>query len=370
MSFISNIKTSVMAVAAAAALTGCIEEKFNTTQSAEARQHTDKIVNTSAEAEEGELLVCLSTSAAATVNAGGTSAVQDLEGLDITDFKPVFHFTEDNLEFARKYTLDRWYKVKFEGACLNEAAVQIAQLGEVSKVQFNKKTEQNIKIEDVSIDDMRKIQADMIMAAQKFDYGGYDGIQLGLGNYYFLARFINPTFNSREDKYGGSTLNRLRIVLEIIKVIKKTTKLHVNCRLNAFDGTTNGMTLDETINVCQLLEKHGADSLQITRPRSPQFFTRESRDKNPLIDATQEISKRVDIPVILGGGATSLNQINDILNATDIDYISMQRPFVQDPSFLVDWQIEGNGESFCKTCNNCYWKKTSTCHIRPCKIRP
>lgn len=139
MSFISNIKTSVMAVAAAAALTGCIEEKFNTTQSAEARQHTDKIVNTSAEAEEGELLVCLSTSAAATVNAGGTSAVQDLEGLDITDFKPVFHFTEDNLEFARKYTLDRWYKVKFEGACLNEAAVQIAQLGEVSKVQFNKK---------------------------------------------------------------------------------------------------------------------------------------------------------------------------------------------------------------------------------------
>ena len=220
-----------------------------------------------------------------------------------------------------------------------------AQLG---MVQFNKKTEQNIKIEDVSI----------------------DGIQLGLGNYYFLARFINPTFNSREDKYGGSTLNRLRIVLEIIKVIKKTTKLHVNCRLNAFDGTTNGMTLDETINVCQLLEKHGADSLQITRPRSPQFFTRENRDKNPLIDATQEIIKRVDIPVILGGGATSQNQINDILNATDIDYISMQRPFVQDPSFLVDWQIEGNGESFCKTCNNCYWKKTSTCHIRPCKIRP
>ncbi len=241
-----------------------------------------------------------------------------------------------------------------------------AQLG---MVQFNKKTEQNIPIENVSIDDMRKIQADFIMAAQKFDYGGFDGIQLGLGNYYFLARFINPTFNSREDKYGGSTLNRLRIVLEMIKVIKKTTKLHINCRLNAFDGTTNGMTLNETINICQLLEKHGVDSLQITRPRSPQFFTRENRDKNPLIDATQEIIKRVNIPVILGGGATSQNQINDILNETDIDFISMQRPFVHDPSFLVDWQIEGNGESFCKTCNNCYWKKTSTCHIKPCKIR-
>ena len=236
-----------------------------------------------------------------------------------------------------------------------------AQLG---FVQFNKKTEQNMKIECITLDDILKIQTDFVIAAQKFDYAGFDGIQLGLGNYYFLSRFINPTFNTREDKYGGSTFNRLRIVLEIIKVIKDNTDLHINCRLNAFDGSANGMTLAETIEISKLLEKYGADSLQITRPRSPQFFTRENKDKNPLIDATGEIIKSIDIPVILGGGATGQNQINDILNTTDIEFISMQRPFVYDPSFLVDWQIEGNGTSMCKTCNNCYWKKTSTCHIK------
>lgn len=238
-----------------------------------------------------------------------------------------------------------------------------AQLG---FVQFNKRTEQNIPIDDVTIEDIRKIQTDIIMAAQKFDYGGFDGIQLGLGNYYFLARFINPNFNHREDRYGGSTLNRLKIVLEIIKVIKETTNLHINCRLNAYDGTNMGMDLSETIEICQLLEKYGADSLQITRPRSPQFFTQENKDKNPLIEATNEIIKNVSIPVILGGGANSQNQINEILNETEIDFISMQRPFVKDPSFLVDWQLEGDGVSHCITCNNCYWKKTSTCHIRSC----
>lgn len=238
-----------------------------------------------------------------------------------------------------------------------------AQLG---FVQYNKKTQQNMKIEDVTIDDIRKIQTDMIIAAQKFDFGGFDGIQLGLGNYYFLSRFINPNFNTRDDKYGGSTFNRLRIVLEMIKVIKDNTKLHINCRLNAFDGTTNGMTLTETIEIAKLLEKYGADSLQITRPRSPQFFTRENKEKNPLIEATEQIINNVNIPVILGGGANSQNQINEMLNSTNIDFISMQRPFVKDPSFLVDWQIKGNGESFCKTCNNCYWKKTATCHLRSC----
>ena len=235
-----------------------------------------------------------------------------------------------------------------------------AQLG---FVQYNKRTEQNVRVEDISIEDIRKIQTDMIIAAQKCDYAGFDGIQIGLGNYYFLARFINPNFNTRDDKYGGSTFNRLRIVLEMIKVIKETTNLHINCRLNAFDGTNMGMTVDETIEICRILEKYGADSLQITRPRSPQFFTQDNRQKNPLIEITDEIIKNVDIPVILGGGANSQKQINDILNKTDIEFISMQRPFVYDPSFLIDWQIEGNGISGCKTCNNCYWKKTATCFI-------
>ena len=240
-----------------------------------------------------------------------------------------------------------------------------AQLG---MVQYSKRAEQNIRVEDITIEDIRKIQTDMIIAAQKFDYSGFDGIQLGLGNYYFLARFINPNFNTRTDKYGGSTLNRVRIVLEMIKVMKETTNLHINCRLNAFDGTNMGMELSETIDICQLLEKHGADSLQITRPRSPQFFTQENKEKNPLIEVTERIIDNVDIPVILGGGANSQNQINDLINSTNIDYVSMQRPFVKDPSFLVDWQIEGNGVSHCITCNNCYWKKTSTCHIRPCNL--
>ena len=243
-----------------------------------------------------------------------------------------------------------------------------AQLG---FVQFNKKAEHNIKVEDVTLEDIRKIQADFIIAAVKFDFAGFDGIQIGLGNYYFLSRFINPSFNTRDDDYGGSTFNRLRIVLEIIKVIKQKTNLHINCRLNAFDGTTNGMTLDETVEVAKLLEKYGVDSLQITRPRSPQVFTKDNKESNPLIDATSKIIDNVDIPVILGGGFTSQNQINQILNESEIDYISLQRPFVADPSFLVDWQIEGNGESICRTCNNCYWKKTSTCFInRPPKLNP
>lgn len=235
-----------------------------------------------------------------------------------------------------------------------------AQLG---FVQFNKKAEQNIKIDDITIEDLRKIQTDYIIAAQKIDYAGFDGIQLALGNYYFLSRFISPYFNHRTDKYGGNTLNRLRMVIEIIKVIKQNTNLHINCRLNAFDIQKGGMTINETIEIAKLLEKHGVDSLQITRPRSPQYFSRENYEKKILAMDANRIIDNVDIPVIMGGGVTTQKQINNVLNKTNVEFISMQRPFVADPSFLVDWQLEGNGEVKCRTCNNCYWKKTSTCFI-------
>lgn len=236
---------------------------------------------------------------------------------------------------------------------------------QVGFVQYHKHAHQNVRVEDVTIEDIRKIQTDYIIATQKIDYAGFDGIQLALGNYYFLSRFISPYFNKRQDKYGGNALNRLRIVLEMIKVMKQNTKLHINCRLNAFDIQKGGMTLEDTIEIAKLLEKYGADSLQITRPRAPQYFSRENYEKKILASACNDIIDNVDIPVIMGGGITSQKQINNVLNKTKVDFISMQRPFVADPSFLVDWQIEGNGEVKCRSCNNCYWKKTSTCFLYP-----
>ena len=58
-----------------------------------------------------------------------------------------------------------------------------------------------------------------------------------------------------------------------------------------------------------------------------------------------------------------MDEITELLNNTDIDFISMQRPFVKDPAFLTQWKIDGHGKSECKTCNNCYCKKESICLI-------
>ncbi|WP_407421862.1 HisA/HisF-related TIM barrel protein [Methanobrevibacter sp.] len=227
----------------------------------------------------------------------------------------------------------------------------LAQLGFVN---CNVNGKQNVDVNDLTIEDIRQIQSDHIVAAKKISFAGFNGIQIAMGNSYYLSKVIDSKENRRHDDYGGNTFKRLKMVLEIIKVIKDTTGLHVNCRLNA---------QDDVLEIAELLEKYGADSLQITKLSSPQHFRKDSGDKNILFDITDEIARRVNIPVILGGGLSDMNSINDLINTTDIEFVSMQRPFVFNPTFLSEWKNGSEVESLCRTCNNCYWKKTSTCHI-------
>ncbi len=229
---------------------------------------------------------------------------------------------------------------------------------QVGFVNCNVNGKQMLEVNDLTIEDIRKIQADYLMTAKKVAFAGFDGIQLSIGNNYYLSRIMNPFENQRTDDYGGNTYNRVRIALEIIKLIKKTTNLHVSCRVNLYQDE------EDSLEICKLLADNGADSLQITKFLSPQYFRKGQDNQNMLVDFTDRVASEVDIPVILGGGMSDMNRINDLINSTSIDFISMQRPFIRDPEFLTKWKNGESDVSECKTCNNCYWKKASVCLIR------
>lgn len=48
------------------------------------------------------------------------------------------------------------------------------------------------------------------------------GIQIQAGNHHFLHQFLSPFINLRQDDYGGSTENRVKLLLEIVNEIRST----------------------------------------------------------------------------------------------------------------------------------------------------
>lgn len=64
----------------------------------------------------------------------------------------------------------------------------LAQLGFVN---CNVNGKQEIRVNDLEMEDIRQIQSDHIVAAKKISFAGFDGIQLNLGNSYYLAKVLD-----------------------------------------------------------------------------------------------------------------------------------------------------------------------------------
>ena len=133
MSFISKIRISVAFAALIAAGTSCIDENFaGKSQDTGKNAAQVKIINNPANAVPGELLVCLSD------KAENSDALTELsEAVTITKVEKLFPATEQNIKYLKKYNLDKWYRVTFDGISNEGAAEALAAFGTVAKIQFN-----------------------------------------------------------------------------------------------------------------------------------------------------------------------------------------------------------------------------------------
>ena len=68
--------------------------------------------------------------------------------------------------------------------------------------------------------------ADYAQAAANAQRAGFDGVQLQAGFSYLISQFLNPATNLRTDEYGGSVVNRARLLFEIIDAVGERIDLN------------------------------------------------------------------------------------------------------------------------------------------------
>src|SRR3974377_175529 len=66
------------------------------------------------------------------------------------------------------------------------------------------------------VEEIRAIQRDFLDATRRLWRAGYDAVEIHAANGYLFQQFFTPRFNRREDQYGGSLENRMRLLLETV----------------------------------------------------------------------------------------------------------------------------------------------------------
>ncbi len=172
--------------------------------------------------------------------------------------------------------------------------------------------------------------------AWRVQQAGFDSVELHGAHGYMIAQFMSPYVNKRNDRFGGSFINRMRFVLEIITRIKYKCgeDFPVGIRYSGEEWLEGSRTLDESIEIAKLFEEHGAAFLDI----SAGIFEVPGPTMDPMYYpegwntyTADEIKKHVKIPVITSHTLRNPDYCEKILAEGKTDMVGFSRQFIADP---------------------------------------
>ncbi|MCP9620442.1 NADPH-dependent 2,4-dienoyl-CoA reductase [Nocardia otitidiscaviarum] len=216
---------------------------------------------------------------------------------------------------------------------------------------------------------------DYARCARLAKFAGYDGVEIMGGEGYFINQFLVPRTNKRKDKWGGSSENRRRIAAEIVERVRAATgpDFIIVFRLSMADFVENGQTWDEIAAVARDVEAAGATIINTDigwhEARVPTIVT--SVPRAAFVEWTAKVKGIVSIPVCASNRINMPETAEEILTRGDADLISLARPLLADPDWVVKAQEARTDEiNTCIACNqacldHAFQAKHVSCLLNP-----
>ena len=210
---------------------------------------------------------------------------------------------------------------------------------------------------------MDKVANDFADAAAYFKAAGFDGVFVHCGHGWMIGQFLSKRNNTRTDEYGGSIENRSRYPLEILQAIRDRVGADflIEIRLSGEELLPDGITIDETVAFCKLLEGKGlVDLIHISSghyysPARTREFSTLFAPNGCNADYAAAVKKAVRIPVAVVGGITTAEVAEQIIAEGKADIVSMGRQMIADPDF-ANKVMEDRADEIrcCLRCCVCY----------------
>jgi 2,4-dienoyl-CoA reductase-like NADH-dependent reductase (Old Yellow Enzyme family) len=118
------------------------------------------------------------------------------------------------------------------------------------------------RVPDVaSVADLEVVRRAFCSAARRARHAGFRWLELHAAHGYLLHSFLSPLSNQRDDAYGGSFDNRIRLMLETARDVRAVwpEALPLAVRLSCTDWLPGGWTTEETVELARRLKLEGVD---------------------------------------------------------------------------------------------------------------
>ncbi len=177
-----------------------------------------------------------------------------------------------------------------------------------------------------------KLREDFAAAARRAVRLGLDAIELHAAHGYLMHQFLSPLSNRREDDYGGSLANRMRLPLEIYDAVRAVVpaSIPVGFRLSGSDWAEGGWDLEQSIAFAHELKARQASFIHMSGGGlSPE--QQVPLGPNYQVPFARAVKQATGLPTIAVGLITEPSQAEAIIGTGDADLVALARGMLYDP---------------------------------------
>ncbi len=218
-----------------------------------------------------------------------------------------------------------------------------------------------------------------VRAARLAKRAGYDGVEVMGSEGYLINEFLTSLTNRRKDEWGRSYENSSRFAVSIVSRIRHAVgpDFIIVYRLSMLDLVEKGQSWSEIELLAKRIQENGASILNTGigwhESRIPTIAQMVPRGSFTWV--TRRLMGKLKIPIVATNRINTPEIAEEILQRGDADMVSMARPFLADPDFVLKAAEERSNEiNTCIACNQAcldhiFQRKTATCLVNPFACR-
>jgi len=216
---------------------------------------------------------------------------------------------------------------------------------------------------------------DFVRCAELAAKAGYDGVEIMGSEGYLINQFLATEVNDRTDEWGGPFENRSRLAIEIVRRTREALgqDFIIIFRLSMLDLVEGGSNWEEVELLARGIEEAGASIINTGigwhQARIPTIATSVPRAGFAFV--TKKLMKKLTIPLCTTNRINMPSTAEQVLADGYSDMISMARPFLADPEFII--KAKEGREDEINTCIGCnqacldhvFQSKRASCLVNP-----